>query len=62
MLHLGVDPRHFLNRPEHEGNVGNKGPNASDGHGSYLSLQPAVPDDAGHGHRADQLHDRQKEG
>ena len=62
MLHLGVHSRHLLDRPEHERNIGNKGPDAADGHSPHLCLQPAVPDDAGHGYRADQLHHGKEQG
>ncbi len=62
MLHFGVDAGQVLDRPEHKRDVGDKRLDAADRHAAQLGLQAAVPDDATHGHRADELYRRQKQG
>ena len=61
MLHLGVDTRQVLDRPHHEGQVGDEGMDAADGEAADVALHPAVPDDGTQGKGGDDLHGRQEE-
>ena len=61
MLHLRVHPRQVLDRPHHEGQVGDEGVDAADRDQAQLALQAAVPDDGAQGQRGDDLHGRQEQ-
>ncbi len=61
VLHLGEDARQVLDRPHHEGHVGDEGLDAADGDAFKVDLRAAVPDDAADGEGGDDLHDRQEE-
>ena len=61
MLHLSIDARQVLDRPQHEGQVGDEGMDAADGHQPDLGLQTADPDDGAQRDGRDDFHGRQEQ-